>query len=750
MSLFTELKRRHVFRVAAAYVVAGWLVTEVLTTVLPTLGAADWVSRAVVLVFALGLVPALAFAWLFEVTPEGIRRQHEVDRDASLAPAKGYRLEIATIALVVVGVLFLAVFGSRTIEQPRPAPDGAPSVAVLPFLNLSDNPDNEYFSDGLTETLLHMLAQVPDLKVAARTSSFSFKNENRPVAEIARALGVSHVLEGSVQRAGDRVRITAQLIRADDGFHVWSANYDRTLDDIFAIQDEIANEVGGALTRSLLGERSDGGDDRLAGINTESPDAYDLYLQALKERATFSFWGLQAEEDLLKGALAIDPQFVAAKNALAYNLLRQAQTGRLGEAQAFEQAAALAAQVADERPHDADASAIRLYIGAAEQARGATAERVQEAVTGLGRLVADEPDRDEVRLLLVRLLGQLHRHDDAKALLEAALADDPLNAYLLFELGGVHADLNEWDAAEAALDRSLAIEPKQPNAYATLATVRLNRGDGVGYVRELLRAIEVDPADHELSAVLAAFLYQLGLVEEADDFRNRVRSIAPVSPVAYRVEILRGIATGNEEAAEEAARRAIENDIANRQDAYVDAVRFLLRRAVAAGSVPAELRWIETHAPGIFDTDADGLPQKYRAAQFAALGAWQVVLPPAEMRARLERVVDAAEGFGPPLADNPAARLTVLALRGDEQAAIRVALESVTDGSALPRLGWRRTLAQPALASVAGDARVEARLARWAEEEAAAAARIRDFFAGLRAARVADARAGERRPAAGT
>ena len=175
---------------------------------------------------------------------------------------------------------------------------------------MSNDKDNEYFSDGLTETLLHMLAQVPELKVAARTSSFAFKGQSLNIREIAAALGVAHVLEGSVQRQGDRVRITAQLIRASDGFHVWSESYDRTLDDIFGIQDEIATRVGDALSASLLGVD---GERQLAGVQTTNPDAYDLYMQARKARQTFSFGGLRAAEDLLKGALLIDPDFLTPR-----------------------------------------------------------------------------------------------------------------------------------------------------------------------------------------------------------------------------------------------------------------------------------------------------------------------------------------------------------------------------------------------------------------------------------------------------
>ncbi len=245
MPLITELRRRNVFRVAAAYLVVGWLLTEVLTTLLPTLGAPNWAARAVILTFAFGFIPAVVLSWVFELTPDGIKREHEIDRSDSVTGKTGRKLDYVTIVGVILVVVFFGFFSARTaVDEPPVVTASNASVAVLPFVNMSDDKDNEYFSDGLTETLLHMLAQVPDLKVAARTSSFAFKDQNRSIQDIAQALGVAHVLEGSVQRVGDRVRITAQLIRAADGFHVWSSSYDRTLDDIFGIQDEIAEKVG--------------------------------------------------------------------------------------------------------------------------------------------------------------------------------------------------------------------------------------------------------------------------------------------------------------------------------------------------------------------------------------------------------------------------------------------------------------------------------------------------------------------------
>ncbi|MDH5262489.1 MAG: adenylyl cyclase, partial [Gammaproteobacteria bacterium] len=204
MSLFTELQRRNVLRVGAAYLVVGWLLTEVLTTILPTLGAPDWVARAVILTFAFGFVPILVLSWVYELTPSGVMKDVEADGENAGRMAPIGKLDFLAIAGVLVGVVGIAIFAASQAPDDVEAPVHAvseKSVAVLPFVNMSQDADNEYFSDGLTETLLNMLAQMPDLKVAARTSSFAFKGKNINIREIAKALQVSHVLEGSVQQA---------------------------------------------------------------------------------------------------------------------------------------------------------------------------------------------------------------------------------------------------------------------------------------------------------------------------------------------------------------------------------------------------------------------------------------------------------------------------------------------------------------------------------------------------------------------
>lgn len=248
-----ELKRRRVFRVAAAYAVAGWLVVEVSATILPVLDAPAWTTRLIIVMALLGFPVAVVLAWAFDITPEGVKRTTELttagESDVSRLPGgQAGRIAVAgavlVLALAGAGWWMSASRGSGD----RPAPH---SIAVLPFVNMSGDEENEYFSDGITEELLDHLAKLSGLQVAARTSSFAFKARELPVPEIARQLGVAVVLEGSVRRSGDRVRITGQLIDGQTGYHLWSDSYDRELTDVFAIQDEIAGAIAAQLEVTL-------------------------------------------------------------------------------------------------------------------------------------------------------------------------------------------------------------------------------------------------------------------------------------------------------------------------------------------------------------------------------------------------------------------------------------------------------------------------------------------------------------------
>ena len=297
-SFFSEFRRRNVFKISVAYLVVAWLIIQVADVLAPQLNLPDWAPRLVTFIVLLGFPLALVLAWIFEVTPAGIRAEPGTKPDKTLFVIAG------VLAAIAMGWFFWG-------GLPSPPATGERSIAVLPFVNISDTPGNEYFSDGISEELLNALSNMPALRVASRTSSFSFKDQQMEIREIAEELNVALVLEGSVRRQSDRVRITAQLIDAASGFHLWSESYDRSLKDIFATQDEIALAIANALELEL--EQRTQADRNAREID---PELYDRYLRA---RSLFPVRGetaLREAAEILEEVLIADSQFAEAHAVL--------------------------------------------------------------------------------------------------------------------------------------------------------------------------------------------------------------------------------------------------------------------------------------------------------------------------------------------------------------------------------------------------------------------------------------------------
>ncbi len=316
MSLFAELQRRNVIRVAIAYLAGAWLILQVADTLLPAYGFGDAAIRIIVGLLIVGFIPAVVTSWVFELTPEGLKRESEVDRSQSITHSTGKKLDRAIIVVLALALIYFAfdslvLTESRiesAVEQARTdalvESYGDKSIAVLPFVDMSAEGDQEYMGDGVAEELLNLLAQVRDLRVISRSSSFSFKGTNTDIGAIADQLNVAHVLEGSVRKAGNTVRITAQLIDARSDTHLWSANYDRELTDIFAIQDEIAATVVEELKVALLGDAPT--------LQKTDPAAYELFLQARFLHEDLSPTNVQTAIDRYTASLAIDDSYVPA------------------------------------------------------------------------------------------------------------------------------------------------------------------------------------------------------------------------------------------------------------------------------------------------------------------------------------------------------------------------------------------------------------------------------------------------------
>jgi TolB-like protein len=321
MSLFQELKRRNVFRIAILYVVSSWVLLQLTDVLSSLLNVPEFTGSIVILLLVLGFFPALIFAWVYEMTPEGLKREVDVDRSQSMTPDTGKKINVVIVVLLVIAISGLIV--DRLIPESGVAEDPvvaaspeAPiddlSIAVLPFADLSPTGDQEYFTDGLSEELLNLLVRVDDLHVASRTSSFAYRGSTLSIPEISRALRVGHILEGSVRKDGDRIRITAQLIEAETDRHVWSENFDRELVDIFAIQDEIAN----AIVRELTGKLGVGAE-RTISVEavTENLDAYEMYLTA--RELFLKRTELPESIRLFRRAIELDPSFARAWEGLA-------------------------------------------------------------------------------------------------------------------------------------------------------------------------------------------------------------------------------------------------------------------------------------------------------------------------------------------------------------------------------------------------------------------------------------------------
>jgi adenylate cyclase len=319
---FVELRRRQVIRVALVYAVVAWAMVEVADTVAPRLGLPDWFPTLVIVAAGLGFPIALVLAWAFDLTPKGLERTPSAPGIRGPGRAAGGGLVLAGVVVLFVALgaaLRLGLGSTPDGDQPQTWTSSMRSIAVLPFLNFSADPANEHLGDGLAEELLNALAQLPELRVAARTSSFAFKDTPTDVTEIGRRLNVETVLEGSVRRSGQRLRITAQLINASDGYHVWSETFERELQDIFDIQDEISRAIVRALLPRLARETVDAATRHATG----NVAAYELYL-----RGRHHFWqggeaALRAAAKDFEEAIRLDPAFSVAHASLsdAYMLL---------------------------------------------------------------------------------------------------------------------------------------------------------------------------------------------------------------------------------------------------------------------------------------------------------------------------------------------------------------------------------------------------------------------------------------------
>jgi TolB-like protein len=502
-NIFTELRRRNVYKVAVAYGVVAWLLMQIASQIFPFFEIPNWVVRLVVLILIIGFPVALIIAWAFEVTPEGIKRTEAAD-------AAGQRSRgVAWIYVVLVGAALSVVLffvGRYTAGHPAPrrteittAVPGK-SIAVLPLINESGDPKDEYFSDGLSEELIAALAQISGLKVIGRSSSFRFKDRKEEPRTIGEKLGVSTLLEGTVRKQGDRVRIVAELINATDGIEVWTRTFDRELKDIFAVQQEIASAVAESLRVTLLGSK-----EKSTQMATNSVEAHNAYLQGHFYSVRRNAEDYRKAIDYFDQAIQLDPDY-----ALAYAERSEVWTviGDLTgqRSTAFPKARSDAEKAVAIAPSLAEAHAALGWVRAFAEWKFA------EGLSELQRAKELSPANPTANDLLARVIVYTGRMKEAERQARQAVELDPLSAGTQFTLGRVLFYAGKLDEADAAGRKMAELQPSASSSHRWQVFVAVQRGDGDTALREA----QLEPDDRIRSFELALAQYIRGDRKAAD------------------------------------------------------------------------------------------------------------------------------------------------------------------------------------------------------------------------------------------
>lgn len=478
MKLLAELKRRNVFRVAAAYLVSSWLIVQVVETIFPAFGFGDAAIRAVVITLGIGLLPVLALSWAFELTPEGLKPDKEVDRSKTTSTRTGKRLDRAIVTVLALALGYFAfdkfvvdpARDARQLEAARQeareeaiiADVGDRSIAVLPFADMSPNSDQAYFSEGIAEELLNLLAMIPEVRVTSRSSAFSIKEKALSMPEIAEQLSVAYVLDGSVRKAGEQVRISAQLIDAHSDTQLWSRNFDRTLQNIFQIQDEIAgnvvDQIKGTLNIAVPDQRK------------TDPRAYALFLEARELRRQGTAAGYDRAIELYQRVLDIDPGYSPAWDEMASVYQSQAVTGLRDSAEGFRlsREAALAAIEVD--PSYAPAYSTLAFLAQYHEPDLTVAtDYLQKAL----QLTPNDAALVGSAGMLLQSIGRL---EEGVQPIEYAVARDPLSAAWNYTLGIAYLAVARHEDAVRMFEKTLSLSPEFSLAHYQLGSALLLAG----------------------------------------------------------------------------------------------------------------------------------------------------------------------------------------------------------------------------------------------------------------------------------
>jgi TolB-like protein/Tfp pilus assembly protein PilF len=521
IGFFGELKRRNVFRVAVAYLVAAWLLLQVADIVLENINAPDWIIQVFMLALLIGLPIALIFAWAFEMTPEGLKREKDVDRSRSITHQTGRKLDRVIIGVLAVAVIVLAIDRFRGSGGAPPAEaetavaaeepvDVTPSIAVLPFVNMSSDTEQEYFSDGISEEILNSLAQVKELKVAGRTSSFAFKGQNQDLRQIGDTLGVDHILEGSVRKSGAKVRITAQLVQVDDGFHLWSDTYDRELTDVFEIQDEIANAILTQLRAHLVGVQEV---PAAPAAERTAAEVYDMYLLARQRIYERKGPSIEAAAGLLDRAIARDPEYAPAyaQRGIAALLLSEVNYGELPVTEAWSQGKLYIDKALALDPRLAEAWAgLGLY-------HNNRPGEYPEGIEALNKALAINPNLIDASNWLQISYGEIGDLRRSMEILDSMVGRDPLYPPGFSNAINAYNQFGMQEKSWALLERMRPFIPGDPQLLQAEASIWLSLGRPSRALPLVEQAHDAQPTDFVISNLRSISMLQTAQFDRVVD-----------------------------------------------------------------------------------------------------------------------------------------------------------------------------------------------------------------------------------------
>ncbi|MEE8464245.1 MAG: tetratricopeptide repeat protein [Gammaproteobacteria bacterium] len=530
-TLFAELKRRNVLKVSTAYVIAAWIMLQMADMVREPLGMPDWVFQAILVTLGLGFLLTVALAWIFDFTPDGIRKTPAAGDDAIQRFSKGRKTDFVIIALLVIALIAFAI---ERQEAPTMAADAVKSIAVLPFVSMSSDIENEYFSDGLSEELLNMLAKIKDLKVAGRTSSFYYKGRDTDLREIGRQLNVNHVLEGSVRKSGNRVRITAQLISVADGFHLWSETYDRQLDDIFQIQEEIARAVTAALKITLLGEEAQALDVQPA-LN---PEAHSMYLIARSRQRERGLENLTQAMQLFENIIEGFPEFAPAYSGLSDSILLLSNNHlQMTFAEAREKATPLIEKALQLAPLSSDAWTSRGFLHQKIFEDSGDSDYLASAEAAYLKAHELDPNNAQALYWYGILIDATGDYKAAIELFNQSLELDPLARIPRYRLALDYQQAGDFDKARAALEEAIRLYPDFATAKAAIGTLELGLGN-FATAEAILLEIANSPAGGDSNIYFSLF----GVYSNVGAYQLATEAIDKVPPSSLKDGVVKILA----------------------------------------------------------------------------------------------------------------------------------------------------------------------------------------------------------------